>query len=30
MNPISNLEDKFSFESIDSPEKRKEALDEVM
>ena len=30
MDPISNLEDKFSFESIDSPEKRKEALDEVI
>ncbi|PBJ09319.1 response regulator transcription factor [Flavobacterium sp. ACN6] len=30
MNPISNLEDKFSFESIDSPEKRKEALNEAI
>lgn len=30
MNPISNLEDKFSFESIDSPEKRNEALNEAI
>jgi DNA-binding CsgD family transcriptional regulator len=30
MNPISSLEDKFSFESIDGPEKRKEVLDDVI
>lgn len=30
MNPISNLEDQFSFESIDSSEKRKEALNEAI
>lgn len=30
MNPIKNLEDKFSFESVDSPEKRKEVLEEVI
>ena len=30
MNPISNPEDRFSFESIDSPEKRKEALNEAI
>ncbi|MEO8533412.1 MAG: LuxR C-terminal-related transcriptional regulator [Flavobacterium sp.] len=30
MNPIANLEDKFSFESIDSPEKREEALKDVI
>jgi len=30
MNPISKLEDKFSFESIDSPEKRNEALNEAI
>jgi len=30
MNPISNLEDKFSFESIDSLEKRNEALNEAL
>jgi len=30
MDLLSNLEDKFSSESIDSPQKRKEALDEVI
>lgn len=30
MNPISKLEDQFSFESIDSPEKRREALEEAI
>lgn len=30
MNPISNLEDKFSFELIDIPEKRNEALNEAI
>ncbi|MCP2025198.1 DNA-binding CsgD family transcriptional regulator [Flavobacterium sp. HSC-32F16] len=30
MDPISNLEYKFSFESIDSSEKRKEALNEAI
>lgn len=30
MNPISNLEDKFSFESIDSLEIRNEALNEAL
>lgn len=30
MDPIANLEDKFSFESIDSPDKRKAELDEVI
>ncbi|MCA1919972.1 MAG: LuxR C-terminal-related transcriptional regulator [Flavobacterium piscis] len=30
MNPISKLEDQFSFESIDSLDKRKEALEEAV
>jgi DNA-binding CsgD family transcriptional regulator len=30
MNPITKLEDNFSFESVDSPEKRKEALAEAI
>ena len=30
MDTLSNLEEKFSFESIDSPKRRKEALDEVI
>jgi len=30
MDLISNLEDKFSFESVDSPEKRQEALDDAI
>ncbi|MFH6991209.1 response regulator transcription factor [Flavobacterium sp. FlaQc-48] len=30
MNPISNLEDRFSFESIDSSEKRNQALNEAI
>lgn len=30
MNPISKLEDQFSFESIDSPDKRREALQEAV
>jgi len=30
MNPISNLEDQFSFESIDSPEIRNEALNKAL
>jgi DNA-binding CsgD family transcriptional regulator len=30
MNPISKLEDKFSFECIDSPDTRKEALEEAI
>jgi DNA-binding CsgD family transcriptional regulator len=30
MNPITKLEDHFSFESVDSPDKREEALKEVI
>ena len=30
MNPISKLEDQFSYESIDSPDKRREALEEAV
>ncbi|WP_281233290.1 helix-turn-helix transcriptional regulator [Flavobacterium gelatinilyticum] len=30
MNPISNLEDHFFLESVDGPEKRKEALEETL
>ncbi|KQB41370.1 helix-turn-helix transcriptional regulator [Flavobacterium aquidurense] len=30
MNPITKLEDHFSFESIDSPDKREEALKDVI
>lgn len=30
MNPLSNLEDKFSFESIDGPEKRTVAVNEAL